>query len=717
MRQWTYAELDDLAERWSSHLQATGLEIEQTVGILLEPGFDQIVMQLAILRAGGTCVPLDPALPDVRIESMLASLHINPCSHVAGHAPARGVPSICSLSRTPRKAITASVRAAYRAEHRTHVLHTSGSTGRPKGVEIVARGVLRLVLNRTFAPPRRGRPHRPHQQSQLRCVPVRSVGRPAQRCDRGGPAQADDHRSVRAARQPAASWCHRDVHDDGPVQPHCAGLPDAFRGLRHLATGGEAANAHALREVLLHSNPQNLRNGYGPTECTTFATTFDVTLDSLPVQGPVSIGQALDNTQVTISSTNTGAPSSKANRVSFTWVATDWRGATTANRNRPLNASSRCPRSPERHRSASIAPATSHVATRMVASTSGPHGSPDQAARLPHRAGRDRIGDAGERHGIRGGGRPDTSRAGGSVSGRLCGPCRRRRLRNSRHCASTCVSTYQSTCSPASPASATFHSTPMARPIARHCARCSIAFPQQGRRCRRHAGLALAQGPGAPLVHVARRERRRSGRRLLRAGRKLAPGRGTRRRHGKAVPPDGIDQGAVRELHAGGTYQLPAESADGPGDAPGRRCSRCAACGRKSREWHPASRRRHDRLEAPRRGPRPAYRSHGLPGRVLPARFAAAAAREQRHLPRTCGKRGRRTRRVQNNLRDYGLWDDAWLARLRVVTGDLADPHLGQGEAGFNELARWASVVSTWVRTSITPNRMRRTALPMCSAP
>lgn len=75
--------------------------------------------------------------------------------------------------------------------------------------------------------------------------------------------------------------------------------PDAFKGLRNVLVGGEAANAHAMRQVLHHSAPGNLRNAYGPTENTTYSLSYEITHE-LNGHVSVSIGSAIDNTQAYI---------------------------------------------------------------------------------------------------------------------------------------------------------------------------------------------------------------------------------------------------------------------------------------------------------------------------------------------------------------------------------------------------------------------------------
>jgi amino acid adenylation domain-containing protein len=67
----SYAELDAAANRLAHCLQALGVTRDVPVGICLEPGTPLLVAMLAVLKAGGAWLPLDPAWPRERLQHML----------------------------------------------------------------------------------------------------------------------------------------------------------------------------------------------------------------------------------------------------------------------------------------------------------------------------------------------------------------------------------------------------------------------------------------------------------------------------------------------------------------------------------------------------------------------------------------------------------------------------------------------------------------------
>src|SRR5258708_31434850 len=67
----SYAALDGRANRLANHLRSLGVGHEVPVAICLERSFERTVAKLAVLKAGGAFVPLDPAGPEPRLRFVL----------------------------------------------------------------------------------------------------------------------------------------------------------------------------------------------------------------------------------------------------------------------------------------------------------------------------------------------------------------------------------------------------------------------------------------------------------------------------------------------------------------------------------------------------------------------------------------------------------------------------------------------------------------------
>ncbi|WP_370739820.1 amino acid adenylation domain-containing protein, partial [Streptomyces sp. EN23] len=140
----TYAELDARADRWAEVLVDRGVGPEQLVAIALPRSADTVVALLAVLKAGGAYLPLDPSHPAERTAYVLKDAR--PTALITARASAEGFanPAVPRLLIEDMERAEPSVGRPPRARealpsHSAYVIYTSGSTGRPKGV-VVSHG-------------------------------------------------------------------------------------------------------------------------------------------------------------------------------------------------------------------------------------------------------------------------------------------------------------------------------------------------------------------------------------------------------------------------------------------------------------------------------------------------------------------------------------------------------------------------------------------------
>ena len=135
-RTLTYGELNARANRVARNLVARGLTREGVVGVVTERNLDWLTAVLAIFKAGGAYLPIEPHFPEERIARMLAR---------AG----------CGLVLT-EQSIEAACAADYpdddlgiavTPDQLAYIYFTSGSTGEPKGAMCEHAG----LLNHLFA--------------------------------------------------------------------------------------------------------------------------------------------------------------------------------------------------------------------------------------------------------------------------------------------------------------------------------------------------------------------------------------------------------------------------------------------------------------------------------------------------------------------------------------------------------------------------------------
>ena len=139
---FTYTELDNVASRLAAHLNGLGVGPDIYVPVLFEKTVWVVVAYMAIMKAGGAFVPLDPAHPDSRIRGLVEDVGANLvlCSQnyyekasrnakVAFVVNQQTIRQLANQPSTPPMSSPTPNNAAY-------IIFTSGTTGKPKGTVI-----------------------------------------------------------------------------------------------------------------------------------------------------------------------------------------------------------------------------------------------------------------------------------------------------------------------------------------------------------------------------------------------------------------------------------------------------------------------------------------------------------------------------------------------------------------------------------------------------
>ncbi|MFJ2279419.1 amino acid adenylation domain-containing protein [Streptomyces sp. NPDC087866] len=146
----TYAELSVRSNRLANHLRDLGIGPEDLVGLCLEPSLDLMTAVLAVWKAGGGYVPLDPQSPPERLARQIRDsgmrILVTGSGTESGLAdPAGGVESVrmdlphwTEAAATPPDSGVSERNSAY-------LIYTSGSTGGPKGVLVEHYSVVRFA--------------------------------------------------------------------------------------------------------------------------------------------------------------------------------------------------------------------------------------------------------------------------------------------------------------------------------------------------------------------------------------------------------------------------------------------------------------------------------------------------------------------------------------------------------------------------------------------
>ncbi|CAM5551013.1 amino acid adenylation domain-containing protein [Streptomyces avidinii] len=152
----SYAELDARAERLARYLNRRGVGPESVVGVALDRGVELVVALLAVMKAGGAYLPMDPEYPADRVAYMIGDAGVAlvlTAQGPTGWLEDLGVAivalddpeTVAELARPDEHEPSAGIRRTSLPEHPAYLIYTSGSTGRPKGV-VVSHGALSAHL-------------------------------------------------------------------------------------------------------------------------------------------------------------------------------------------------------------------------------------------------------------------------------------------------------------------------------------------------------------------------------------------------------------------------------------------------------------------------------------------------------------------------------------------------------------------------------------------
>jgi amino acid adenylation domain-containing protein/non-ribosomal peptide synthase protein (TIGR01720 family) len=290
----SYAELNARANRLAHLLITRGVGAESRVATLFDRSANPLVAFLAILKAGGVYVPLHPSNPAERTRLILEDtgaavvLTDKATRGRAGDLPVIVVDEEPDLDRQPESDPGLTIEP----DRLAYLMFTSGSTGQPKGVGVTHRGVVSLAWDHRLRSPA-------HQ-----CVPFHSPQAFDASTYEIWTPLLNGGRIVVPPSDVDAALVRRMVAEHGLTTMFVTTAlfnlladeqPDCFNGVYEVWTGGEAASPRAFARVLEHCPDTMAFHVYGPTECTTYATCREMTVEQARA-GIAPIGLPMDNT-------------------------------------------------------------------------------------------------------------------------------------------------------------------------------------------------------------------------------------------------------------------------------------------------------------------------------------------------------------------------------------------------------------------------------------
>jgi amino acid adenylation domain-containing protein len=290
----TYRELNSRADGLADYLLGKGLRHGSPIGIMADVSLERIIGILGILKAGGAYVPVNIAEPRARknyiLEDIKADILLTDSRDVG---PDAGV------------VIRLDDPAIYGDRHRwvevktnvgrwsdpAYIMYTSGSTGYAKGVVVKHRNVVRLVKNTNFIEFRCGD----------RMLQAGVLEFDASTFEIWGAllnglslflVKKDEILTPGKLGEGVVKNRITTMWMTAPLFNQVVKVDiEAFNGIRHLVVGGDVLSPYHVALVKKRFPRMNLINGYGPTENTTFSTTFLIEREfshAIPIGKPIA---------------------------------------------------------------------------------------------------------------------------------------------------------------------------------------------------------------------------------------------------------------------------------------------------------------------------------------------------------------------------------------------------------------------------------------------
>lgn len=148
----TYGELNDRAERMAAVLRGKGVTVETIVPIAAQRSLPMMIAIMAVLKAGGAYLPIDPEHPHERIRGILedsgarlllaGAKWIHKLPAFQGETLDLDALAAAAASELPKVEEETDLSPQAGPEHLAYVIYTSGSTGKPKGVMVEHRAAI-----------------------------------------------------------------------------------------------------------------------------------------------------------------------------------------------------------------------------------------------------------------------------------------------------------------------------------------------------------------------------------------------------------------------------------------------------------------------------------------------------------------------------------------------------------------------------------------------
>ncbi len=287
----TYKELNEKSNQLAHLLRLKNVRPDSIVGIMVDSSIEMMVGILSILKAGGGYLPLDPGYPGERLAYMLKDSDVKVLLTTRTLSGKTSFEKEIIFLEDFHNGAAQNPESVTGPAHLAYIMYTSGSTGKAKAVIVDHRSVVRLVKNTNFMKFNPGD----------RILKTGALDFDASTLEIWGPllnglqlhlvskeAMLTPSRLKETVYKNAITtmWMtsplfNQMVDEDSEI----------FKGLRNLIVGGDVLSPPHINRLKNRFPGLTVTNGYGPTENTTFSTTFPIDRqykENIPIGKPIA---------------------------------------------------------------------------------------------------------------------------------------------------------------------------------------------------------------------------------------------------------------------------------------------------------------------------------------------------------------------------------------------------------------------------------------------
>ena len=302
-KEMTYSELNEKSNSLANYLRYKGVKPNDIIGIMVNRSLEMIISILAVLKAGGTYIPIDPEYPQDRIEYMLQNSNsklLLTFSQLKDKVKFDNVEFVELINNNIYSTSSASLKCINNPDDSAYVIYTSGSTGKPKGVVLKHKALSNLTnYCNNYVEYLKDNKYRTIVSvttvsfdififetliSLTRGLKLVIANEDEQNIPRLLNKLIEKHNISIIQTTPARMQLFVNNYKYIP----------ALKNLDFITLAGEPLS-NALVNALKEISGATIYNGYGPSETTVFSTLTDVTNHKT-----ITIGKPLDNTKIYI---------------------------------------------------------------------------------------------------------------------------------------------------------------------------------------------------------------------------------------------------------------------------------------------------------------------------------------------------------------------------------------------------------------------------------